>query len=227
MPQNLTDTSTFTSPIVIPADTDAADLVYVESFAQGLANRTRYLANLVGGAAGTGEWVYADGSRQKKFLIPLSSANPMSSGGVRDWEQEASNSWSSRRNVGTLIFPLNAFLLNGDTIVDVELWYGPGGARSAGNGMKLGLYRGQPDQMTPASNPVSPTLLLSALYGDDSATKHHASLASTFVGATSGFPVVVTSAYDYMVIVSSGTDGSTVIDHVYMVQLTVNRPGPG
>lgn len=48
MPQNITDVSTFTDPIVIPADADPADLTHIETLAQGLSNRTRYLYNRVG-----------------------------------------------------------------------------------------------------------------------------------------------------------------------------------
>lgn len=43
MPVNVTDVSTFTDPIVIPADSDPADRTYIITLAQGLANRTRYL----------------------------------------------------------------------------------------------------------------------------------------------------------------------------------------
>jgi hypothetical protein len=45
MPENLTDTSTFVDPIVVPADADPLNRTYVVQSAQGLADRTRYLLN--------------------------------------------------------------------------------------------------------------------------------------------------------------------------------------
>lgn len=42
MPQDITDVATFTDPIVMPADSDSANLTYITTLAQGLANRTRH-----------------------------------------------------------------------------------------------------------------------------------------------------------------------------------------
>ena len=49
MPVNITDVPTFTDPIVIPADSDPADRTYIVTLAQGLSNRTRYLADSLDG----------------------------------------------------------------------------------------------------------------------------------------------------------------------------------
>lgn len=53
MPVNITDVSTFTAPIVIPADSDPADRTYIETLAQGLANRTRFLHDRAGAGDAT------------------------------------------------------------------------------------------------------------------------------------------------------------------------------
>lgn len=45
MPKNLVDVSSFTDPIVVPVDADPANAASVEVGFQGLANRTRHLAN--------------------------------------------------------------------------------------------------------------------------------------------------------------------------------------
>lgn len=47
MPSNIADVSTFTSPIQVPADGDAANAASVSTGFQGLANRTTYLRNMV------------------------------------------------------------------------------------------------------------------------------------------------------------------------------------
>jgi hypothetical protein len=206
----------------MPADTDPADLTYIATAVQGLANRTRFLVDKVGGTAGTGEWLYGDTPREKKIMVELASGRPIGAGAAK-WEQGASNSWQSAADVGVLTFGLNPYLLDGDVITDVEIWYGTGGARSAGNGMKFGLYRKAPDLDIPANNPVSSFLLLSALGEDHTSTKDSISLASLM--AYSG--EVFRDICGYEVTVTSGVDGSTVIDHVYAVVVTVNRKGPG
>ncbi len=48
MPQNITDVSTFTSPIVAPADGDPENAASVVTAIQGLSNRTRSLLNGAG-----------------------------------------------------------------------------------------------------------------------------------------------------------------------------------
>src|SRR3990172_7853093 len=51
MPVDITDAHVFTDPIVRPADSDAADLTYIVTLTQGLANRTRWLYDVIGGVA--------------------------------------------------------------------------------------------------------------------------------------------------------------------------------
>lgn len=221
MPQNITDADTWTTPIVMPADTDPADLTYIATAVQGLANRTRFLVDKVGGTAGTGEWLYGDTPRTKLILVSLGDGRPIGAGAAT-WEQAATNSWQSAGDNKTLSFGLNPYLLDGDVIDDVEIWYGTGGARSAGNGMRFGLYRKAPDLGVPANNPVASFLLLSALVGDDTSTKDSIKLGPL---AYSG--EVFRDICDYEVTITSGTDGATVIDHVYAIQLTILRKGPG
>jgi len=47
MPTNLTDVSTFTSPVAVPADGDARNAASVETPFQSLANRTKYLKDTI------------------------------------------------------------------------------------------------------------------------------------------------------------------------------------
>lgn len=58
MPTEITDSSEFTEPINGPADADPQNAAAYNPGFQGLANRTRWLANLLGGADGTAEWAY-------------------------------------------------------------------------------------------------------------------------------------------------------------------------
>ena len=64
MPIDIVDLSTFTAPVVAPVDgvdnADAASIV--PNGIQRLADRTRYLADRLGGAAGAAEWLYGDGT---------------------------------------------------------------------------------------------------------------------------------------------------------------------
>lgn len=50
MPGNITDSDTFSDPIVHPTDGDAVNGAGIELVAQGLANRTRWLLNRILGA---------------------------------------------------------------------------------------------------------------------------------------------------------------------------------
>ena len=47
MPTNLTDVSTFTSPVAVPADGDARNAASVETPFQSLSNRTKYLKDTI------------------------------------------------------------------------------------------------------------------------------------------------------------------------------------
>lgn len=70
MPTNLTDSAAFTSPVVAPVDADPADAASVVTPLQALANRTRYLVERVGGAAGSDEWAYpTPRARQTTHLL--------------------------------------------------------------------------------------------------------------------------------------------------------------
>lgn len=67
MPQNITDVDEFTDPIVMPADADPANLTYITTLTQGLANRTRNLRNVYGAYGGL---CIADGVGGSTFVAP-------------------------------------------------------------------------------------------------------------------------------------------------------------
>lgn len=79
MPENITDSSAFTDPVVVPSDSDPANRSYLVTAVQGLANRTRWLKNeaarvagYVGGSAGSDEWAYPS-ARARTLIFDLPS----------------------------------------------------------------------------------------------------------------------------------------------------------
>lgn len=131
MSQNITDVDTFTDPIVIPADSDAADLTYIETMAQGLANRTRWLANLLGGATGTGEWLYPT-VRERVVTV-----GPREGNGEAGWDYNLIDRATCSTNSADLFVDLGKHLPSGAVLKSVEALVKPGTTAL----MSLKLYR--------------------------------------------------------------------------------------
>lgn len=232
MPTNITDTSTFTDPIQGPADDDPQLADSYNLGFQGVANRTRYLADRLGGADGSGEWSYPT-PRARHIPISLADGREIrdTSGGTPEWRFATSPSvaivWFSLVDSGRILFPLGAMLRDGMVITDVQVIVAPGAARSGTNGVRVGLYYVAPSFATPASNPITPAIVGGAYkYDDGTANKQLITLASV-LGA--GHTVVLndaTSHRDYFLEVRAGNTGAVNADSLYGVVLFANEPGP-
>lgn len=125
MPVNITDVSTFTDPIVAPADADPADRTYVVTIAQGLSNRTRKLWDMVGGAPG-----------DKTIYIGPTCARYHSS-----WVQGIFAYAQSGANDAALHVDLADFLPSGAVLKEVHALVKPGAARAGGDRMLMKVFR--------------------------------------------------------------------------------------
>lgn len=88
MPKNLTDSSAFTSPIVVPVDADPADAASVEVGFQALANRTRLLLERTGGFDGSDEFAYIDSLGDPTTVSRTRGLPIFSSAPLDGWEFE-------------------------------------------------------------------------------------------------------------------------------------------
>lgn len=143
MPINIIDVDEFTDPITAPAGADPANAASVVDPIQKLANRTRYLKNehdrvagYVGGANGSGEWVY-DSPRLRSVLLPLATGNAGESGWLFS---TISGLWTSAADNKRLMFPLP--LPHGAELVDLFAFVTPGTARATpSDRVRIGFTR--------------------------------------------------------------------------------------
>lgn len=230
MPANITDVSTFTDPIVVPADTDPADRAYIVALAQGLANRTRELANRIGGAGGGGEWVYPSGSEPGRILIvsldDLEWATA-ADGTAPQWsfnrDPSASAEANSRTDFGVATLPLTPYLRSGEILSEVRIAMKPGAARSGSNRTLAGVWREVPDFATVGNNPVSSAIVGATKFCDTTANKQFLTLATAEIGD----PVISRSTGSYKLGIFAGSEGgSHLADKVYGIRLSFIDPGP-
>lgn len=227
MPQNITDASTFTEPIVMPADTDPATLTYIATAVQGLANRTRFLVPKIGGVTGTDEWLYPT-AKERVILISMAGAksaidHAATSGTTtvdHHWNQITTDEWRSRKNSGTLLVPLNPYLVQGCDILRVRAVVTPGAARVGVNRMSVNLKKVTADFTTPSAGTTLP--MTSAFYDNASAA-----IQVIDSGAPGTIELTINRfGVDHYLAIVAGNDGGTNFDKVHAVELTVRDFGP-
>lgn len=226
MPQNVTDVDAFTDPITAPAGADVRDSASVLQIAQKLANRTRWLANMLGGVLGTGEWTYKGGARTRKILVPMWSGigDYDSNSWLKAADPTAAYSWG-KKDVATttrLVFPINALLRDLMTIESIKMLCTPGSGRVAGN-MAIGLYYSNPNHETPGVPTVTTV-------GSPASSSGTSIQVVTFNGGSHQVSREGASGRDYFILIT-GTDATTLtggggLDLVYGVELTLTDPGP-
>lgn len=140
MPQNLIDLLEFTDPIRAPTSADPANAADVAESLQGLANRTRFLAERTGGVDGLGEFRYGSIRSRQTIHMPHPWANT-------SWNAQA-DGLASRFARALLVLPVCSlvpvpFLSNGLSVVDVMVK--PGSARALGNRMKMQAFGSEYD----------------------------------------------------------------------------------
>lgn len=114
MPQNITDVSTFTDPIVEMADADALDPTYVRTALQGLANRTRWLKD----------------NFTKKIDLGIGFIDLLDVGVAGAWVSNSANArWTSGATIDVFYLPLVA-MPNGVTISGIAVKVHPSTAHT-------------------------------------------------------------------------------------------------
>lgn len=126
MPANLTDVDTYTTPVQVPAGSDAAGLTYLLTAFQALANRTNYLAQRT---------VVIN---ERTFVV-----SPHRAQFVSGWTR-GNNALTSTSNSAALYLPLD-FLPTGSVIKRVRALVTPGA-----NTMGMELRSRTLDFTTPA-----------------------------------------------------------------------------
>lgn len=140
MPENLTDSSEFTTPIVVPVGTDPRTAASVKLLAQGLANRAALLGNRTKDPTDE-EFKYLTDAgvpnpKNRRLRIPGTRLTPRSGALV-----------SSTNNPGRLQLDTNSAFYEvffdlpaGVRIVAVRALVTPGAARAGANRMQFGAF---------------------------------------------------------------------------------------
>lgn len=197
MPQNIVGLSTWTDPVVMPADTDPADLIFVKEAVQGLADRDQFLLDLFTPPVVSRTWA----------AIP--SAAWVDTPG--DWTFNGSTQkWTSATDSTRLCYPLPK-LPAGATIQSIVANLVPGAARAtSGNRIKVNLrYH---------TRLAGDAFVGSSVRDDGGATLQDVT--------QSGIATVIDDAYFYYVEITGGNTGSTAADVINGVAVTFDDPSP-
>lgn len=210
MPKNLTDTSAFTDPIVVPVDSDPRNSASVETGFQGLANRTRYLLNQL----------ETDGALEVN-ISPIDGLQ--GEVGVSEWDYGAGvgdPSVDSAANGSELYFDLAKYLPAGATVTDIEVMVDEGAARSLGSRMSVSLQVTTPTWT--GSGSTSTTLYLSETGGG--ATSKIFAISDGVNAGTAWTNITIDKTKLYTLVVRAGTDGGHVSDRVKAIRVIYTAP---
>ena len=201
MPTAITDVSTFTDPIMVPASTDPASKDSIVTLGQGLANRTRMLFNAIGGAVG-----------DKTIILGPSCMRTKGSQLFFAYVQLDQNDQPGFIDVAD-------YLPSGATLKEVHLAVKPGFGRATGDAMLLKVFR-QAWSGFPAGDPT-PTQL-----GSDD--EDDGSNGRQWVAVTGLTEVVDRDTTAITVQLQAGNDAGTGgrEDRFYGCKLVFTDPGP-
>jgi len=223
MPNNIVDVSTFTDPVVAPADGDALDAAsIVPNGLQALANRTRLLVNRTTGVVGAGEFAY-DAVKVRTRIIPAAACQPTDAqiADVPGWYFQLGRQFRTTANFARLVVPLGAWLPDGCTFRRIRALVAPGIARAGTNRMELIVTR-----------------ITSINFGDPVGSPPvYTEIANVFDNAgvakqviSSGFVTEVlaksTGALSLHAQIVSGNDSATNTDTVEAFEIQYEDPGP-
>ena len=225
MSQNITDVDTFTNPIVIPADSDPADLTYIETMAQGLANRTRYLNERLNESTPPTRTIFI-GAMHAQIQVST-TPTPQWSTVVTGSSPTKGYLLGSKNNGALLMFPLTQFVPSGATITQISVVVTPGAARTAqtsspgDNGrMYIEYYHNRLDTSGPAMTCVGPSHAVEDAGGTSLQLITMSSISELIqADQQAGY-----SFADY-VMVTAGNDAGTNIDLVWGMQVIFSDPG--
>lgn len=222
MPHNITDSDAFTDPATRPADGDLINAATVAPHYQTLANRSRFLANQLGGITGAGEWTYRS-IKTRTFLVPLWPSFGAWSVHT-DWTASAGSPVQAGISLiapspGDVQFvPLNPYIKDDWTIDTIRLLCKPAAVVASPNRLQLQLWGVTPNFGTPAA----PTPAAIGTATEDDGTTNVQAIQAAYGPA----PVVVTDgmnvAKNYFLKLTAGSTD----DVAYALQLTCGVPGP-
>lgn len=129
MPVNIVDVSTFTDPIVAPADSDPADRTYVLTIAQGLANRTRFLNDKYDVV---GRVLLPSGAVFDKYFSLLDAV------AISGWNTTNSFEWVSTANAAEMVWEIRPHFSPLAVISQIGVLVDPGAARAPGGSYTIG-----------------------------------------------------------------------------------------
>ena len=194
MSVNVTDVDTFTDPVTVAGDGDAATGASLLATAQALSNRCKYMYNRLTRLDGLYE-----ASATRLIDITSIAADPVK------W-LFAVTYWTSLGNSVSMVTALgSADLPHGATLTGVSLRVTPGAARAGANRVALKLYSVAADGTW--------AQIGSTAY-DDASTNPQS------VAITGLSTVIDRSLYSYAMRITSGNTGASAADNVFSASLT-------
>lgn len=226
MPQNITDSPVFTDPVTAPADGDPLDAAsIIVNGIQALSNRTKYLADLVGGNAGTDEWFYEDAARVRQRIVsPFAmTEGTLATAGTQYWTVAnfvsggTAYSRTSQVDRALLVDDISRYMPIGAQLTRIEALVGPGSARATvGDRMTMTLARQTPNFATPAI-PVAVGPIFTATDDGTSAVQ---------VIDSGVILQLVDRTSDLVLRIAAGNDAGTNKDDVHAIRFSFNVLGP-
>lgn len=209
MPKNLTDVSAFTAPVVVPVDADLANALSVETPFQALANRGRYLLNVL-------EATQALPGLPRTVDIPGSGFVPGSTSGAADWEILDGGELLSRVNLPKAFCDIRGLLPHGATLISVLAMWTPGAARTGTSRMRFSFMERTLDWDTPGNGTESPVVDF----------RDFGSITTLHVSASGVITTAINSQKQQFFRVVGGSDAGSNNDIFNGVRLVFTDPGP-
>lgn len=218
MPAPIIDVSEFTDPIVRPTDGDPVNGASVLDAFQGLANRTRNLANRIGSGDGSTEWAYESGGAVRYKTVSV---------GGMEFGQDGSGNPLWRLALGSNVmhaFPMadEVFALRPIelphlvTLQEIEVWVFTGASRLAADRWRISLWRQSMDDSGPFAEVLG---VQQGATADD--------------GGANGYTKVVLThslaidRQNYLYHVRVQAPDSVSGDYLHAFRFRFDQPGPG
>jgi hypothetical protein len=215
--ENLTDVDAYTSPVEVPEDgVDLDTAASIEGAFQALADRTRHLKGLVGGVAGSSEWVYADGVRSRSRVIgPAGIHSQWDSGGgnpawgIGDAASRVVLTLLTPTNAGFAYAPMSSVVPHGSTITQIHARVKPAAAELTGDRVELAYFF---EDHTISAAHAGPTGTV-----EDDGTTDEQTLSITGLS----LPVNTNGTYSMRI-----RGGDTLGSALWWVRINYDQPGP-
>jgi hypothetical protein len=224
VPQNITDVSTFTAPVVAPADGDplnAASITAPGVGLQALANRTRFLGNRMGvGLAPplTDEFLYNPTIARALPISGMEFALSTDAGGVSEWLRNLSGGVVYQNPLANAVFAsARVRVPSGSTITGCEVLVRSSGVRTPGNGWFAKLY----SQTEPWGAPAAPSAVQQGSTEEGGLSAGYSVIA---IGSITPFLIVAGESAHIIVTGPTGALGAN--DQLLAARVLFNDRGP-